>query len=149
MGSHLGEPKVIRSHGLRLLSLLTEIDGIENPSILDIDAFGLLVSLTFCVPSLFNGEHSAPLPSGNVQDQYLCQLLYVVHLVQIMLTTDQFSSRDDQQRENADEDYAIVLEVLHDVRDAVGFAKENDGSEGLAAYAVWNDLKAASVPFLR
>ena len=66
MSSNFGESKVVRSHALRLLSLLTEIDGLENPSILDIDAFGLLVGLTYSVPSLFNGDHAAPLPSGNL-----------------------------------------------------------------------------------
>ena len=43
----------------------------------------------------------------------------------------------------------IVLEILHDVRDAVGFASDNDGSDGLTGQAVWNDLKEASIPFLR
>ena len=92
LSSHFGEPKIIRSHGLRLLSLLTEMDGLENPCILDLDAFGLLVSLTFCIPSLFNGDHAAHLPLGNVQDQHLLRLIYLVHLVQIMITKDQFSS---------------------------------------------------------
>ena len=36
-----------------------------------------------------------------------------------------------------------MLEVLHDVRDAVGFASDNDGSDGLSGQAVWNDLKHA------
>ena len=38
---------------------------------------------------------------------------------------------------------------MHLVRDAVGFASESDGSEGLKAASVWCDLKAASLPFLR
>ena len=144
MSSNFGESKIVRSHGLRLLSLLTEIDGIENPSILDIDAFGLLVALTYSVPSLFNGDHAAPLPSGNAQDQHLLKLVYLVHLVQIMITTDQFSSITEET-----DDKKIVLEVLHEVRDAVGFASDNDGSESLTGQAVWNDLKEASIPFLR
>ena len=149
MSSNFGESKVVRSHALRLLSLLTEIDGLENPSILDIDAFGLLVGLTYSVPSLFNGDHAAPLPSGNVQDQHLLRLIYLVHLVQIMITTDQFSRGDHQASGSSQEGDNIVLEVLHEVRDAVGFASDNDGSECLTGQAVWNDLKEASVPFLR
>ena len=63
-----------------------------------------------------------------------------------MLTTDQFSM---SENENKKQDPKIVLEILHDVRDAVGFASDNDGSDGLTGQAVWNDLKEASIPFLR
>ena len=35
------------------------------------------------------------------------------------------------------------------VRDAVGFASDSDGSEGLRSGAVWSDLKKATLPFLR
>lgn len=92
LSSNFAESNIVRSHGLRLLSLLTEIDGLENPSVLDFDAFGLLVGLTFSVPSLFNNDMAAHLPLGNVQDQHLLRLVYIMHLVQIMITTDQFSS---------------------------------------------------------
>ena len=61
-------------------------------SILEYDAFGLLVALTFSVPSLFNGDQAAPLPSGNIQDAHILRLVYIVHLVQILLTTDRFSN---------------------------------------------------------
>jgi hypothetical protein len=66
VGSNFGEPKVVRSHGLKLLASLLEVDT-SNPSILEFDAFGILVSLTFSLPSLFNGDQAAPLPSGNIQ----------------------------------------------------------------------------------
>ena len=78
--SNLSQPNIVRSHGLRLLSLLTEIDGEDNPSILDFDAFGLLVALTFCAPSLFNGDQAAQLPLGNVQDQHLLRLPEIAKL---------------------------------------------------------------------
>ena len=63
-----------------------------NMSILEYDAFGLLVALTFSLPSLFNGDQAAPLPSGNIQDAHILRLVYVIHLVQILLTTDRFSN---------------------------------------------------------
>ncbi len=152
MSSNFAEPKIIRSHSLRLLSLLTEIDGQDNPSILEIDAFGLLVALTFSVPSLFNGDHAAHIPLGNVQDQHLLRLIYIMHLVQIMITTDQFSSPmtiDDQDKSVNTSTSSKVLQVLCEVRDAVGFTSDNDGIEGLDGQNVWNDLKQASIPFLR
>ena len=46
VGSNFGEPKVIRSHSLKLLSTLLEVDT-SNLSVLEFDAFGLLVDLTF------------------------------------------------------------------------------------------------------
>jgi len=72
----------------------------SNMSLLEYDAFGLLVALTFSLPSLFNGDQAAPLPSGNIQDAHILRLVYVVHIVQILLTTDRFSN--DQFPKDAD-----------------------------------------------
>ena len=77
MSANFGDTKIVRSHCLRLLSVLMEIDGLENPSILDVDAFGFLIALTFSLPSLFSKDNAAPLPSGNVQDQHLLKLIYL------------------------------------------------------------------------
>ena len=76
---------------MKLLSMLFETKD-SNMSILEYDAFGLLVALTFSLPSLFNGDQAAPLPSGNIQDAHILRLVYIVHLVQILLTTDRFSN---------------------------------------------------------
>ena len=73
------------------MSILFETDD-SNMSILEYDAFGLLTALTFSLPSLFNGDQAAPLPSGNIQDAHILRLVYIVHLVQILLTTDRFSN---------------------------------------------------------
>ena len=91
VGSNFGEPKVVRSHGLKLLSTLLEVDT-ANPSILEFDAFGILVSLTFSLPSLFNGDQAAPLPSGNVQVNWFpyCSLTAVGYEYRIHLNTGQF-----------------------------------------------------------
>jgi len=122
---------------------------------------GMLVSLTFSIPSLFNGDFSAPLPAGNVQDLHILRLVYLMHLCQILLTTDKFTSGMDVvenvttdgvgvAQDNQDEtDEMPVLALLHRVRSAVGFASEGDGTEGLRAKAVWSDVKHASLPFLR
>ena len=110
------------------------------------------------MPSLFNGDQAAPLPSSNIQDLNTCHLLFVVHLVQILLTTDQFTpprstSKTTQQQENCDSKFNPstnpILDLFHIVREAVGFASESDGSEALSSEGVWSDLKVASLPFLR
>merc|ERR1712020_765748 len=159
---------VIRSHGLKLMGMLFEtID--SNMSILEYDAFGLLVALTFSLPSLFNGDQAAPLPSGNIQDAHIIRIVYVIHLVQILLTTDRFSNdssnvpndveRNDNISSVTSSSITIqepfldcdksILELLFLVRETVGFASDSDGREGLKAASVWHDLKAASLPFLR
>jgi E3 ubiquitin-protein ligase UBR2 len=154
VGSNFGEPKVIRSHSLKLLSTLFEVDT-ANLSVLEFDAFGMLVACTFSLPSLFNEHQAAPLPSGNVQDKHILHLLFVVHLVQILLTTDQFTCRKNKKETSAEEEeyskaeHLPVLDLLQLVREAVGFASDVDGSEGLDTALVWEDLKAASLPFLR
>ena len=67
-----------------------------------------------------------------------------------MITTDQFSRTTTVAKTGGSlEDQTYVLQILHDVRDAVGFASEDDGSSFLDGKAVWNDLKEASIPFLR
>jgi len=48
-----------------------------------------------------------------------------------------------------DDDTSPILDLLHLVRDAVGFASDADGSEGLKSSSVWSDVKRASLPFLR
>ncbi|XP_059082624.1 E3 ubiquitin-protein ligase UBR2-like isoform X2 [Tigriopus californicus] len=153
IGTNFGEPKVIQSHSLKLLSTLMEVDT-ANLSILEYDAFGLLVSLTFALPSLFVGSQEAPLPAANCQDLHLLHLVFVAHLVQIMLTTDQFTHDVSDVEEEAcpslrTTECDIILKFLQIIREAVGFASDSDGSEGLRADMVWMDLKRASLPFLR
>ena len=85
VGSNFGEPKVIRSHSLKLLSTVLECDA-NNPSVLELDMFGLLVSLTYSLPSLFNGEGPAPLPSCNVQDNHILSLMFLAHITQLLFS---------------------------------------------------------------
>ena len=93
--------------------MLFETDD-SNMSILEYDAFGLLTALTFSLPSLFNGDQAAPLPSGNIQDAHILRLVYIVHLVQILLTTDRFSN-DPPSKEttNAEQKDTCTSEMIH------------------------------------
>ena len=82
---------MIRSHSLKLLSTLLETDE-SNPSILELDMFGILVSLTYSLPSLFNGEGPAPLPSCNIQDNHILRLVFLAHITQIIFSLSAHSS---------------------------------------------------------
>ena len=72
-----------------------------------------------------------------------------MHLCQILLTTDKFTSGMEQDGGDDVSSSGPILSLLHKVRSAVGFASEGDGTEGLNADAVWSDVKHASLPFLR
>lgn len=146
VGSNFGEPKVIRSHSLKLLSTVLEVDT-GNPSILEVDMFGILVALTFSLPSLFNGEAAAPLPSANIQDQHILWLTFQAHLTQILLSTDEFSStpRDTWRPVPPPTDCRAVLDLLQVVREG----NDDDTIQSLNPLAVWQDLMSSSLGFLR
>ncbi len=153
VGANFAEPKVVRSHALRLLSSLLEVDT-ANLSVLEFDAFGMLVALTFALPSLFNSTQAASLPSCDAQDNNIVHLLFLVHIVQILLTKDQFSTADaDDGTEEMEGVESVpgrpVLDLLQLVRGAVGFTSDSDGSESLKERRVWRDLRSSSLPFLR
>ena len=92
----------IRNHCIDLFHyLLMSEKYILNPSsILDVDAFSILISLILTSASLFVKDDREEadrfklkscltLPLGNVVDQYLVQLMVLFHIVQIILTQNE------------------------------------------------------------
>ena len=92
----------IRNHCIDLFHyLLISEKYILNPSsILDVDAFSILISLILTSASLFvkddreeadrfKTKSCLTLPLGNVVDQYLVQLMMLFHIVQIILTQNE------------------------------------------------------------
>lgn len=86
----------IRNHCIDLLHylLLNEKYNLNPSSILDVDAFSILISLILTSSSLFVKEDNdesdmfktknfLTLPLGNVVDQYLVQLMVLFHIVQV------------------------------------------------------------------
>ena len=70
----------------------------ETPCILDIDAFHVLVELCLSLPVLYcddiedeaDSQNNAlmRIPSGGLNEQHVLQLMFTVHIVQILLTMD-------------------------------------------------------------
>jgi len=92
----------IRNHCIDLLHylLLKEKYNLNPSSILDVDAFSILISLILTSSSLFVKEENEEndmfkmkncltLPIGNVMDQYLVQLMVLFNIVQIILTQNE------------------------------------------------------------
>lgn len=92
---------VIRSHCIRLLRYLLVNDQhmSNNNSILDIDAFGLFVSLALSSPSLYVREDkddiecALTLPIGNEFVQHYLNMVVTLHLVQVRISSSIFLSR--------------------------------------------------------
>jgi len=142
VGSNFGEPKVIRSHSLKLLSTLLEMDA-ANPSIMDIDIFSSMVSLTYSLPSLFNGEGPAPLPSCNIQDLHILRLAFLAHITQLLVSLPQFSSQlKENFRSPPAKDCRAVLDLLQVI-------KGDPEVVNLDPAVVWQDVMSASLGFLR
>lgn len=87
---------VIRTHALKLLKylLINEAHVMSSTSFLDIDAFGLLVSLVLSTPSIFVRQDDddpgclLTLPTGNVFDRNFVNLVLTLNLVQVILTKE-------------------------------------------------------------
>jgi len=143
VGSNFGEPKVIRSHSLKLLSTILEVDTM-NPSILELNMFGLLVSLTYSLPSLFNGEAAAPLPSSNIQDLHILRLLYTAHITQLLFSLDTLEGEIDFEFGGQEQDCQCILDMLHIVQEPHGRrSKETD------PVRIWKKVLVNTLGFLR
>lgn len=67
-------------------ALAVTLKAAEGSSVLDVDAFGLLVGLCLSAPSLFGG--GMPLPLGGALDKHVLRLVVALHLVQVILTVE-------------------------------------------------------------
>ena len=152
VGSNFGEPKVIRSHSLKLLSTILEVDT-ANPSILEVDVFGVLVGLTYSLPRLFNGEGPALIPSCNIQDNHILMLMFLAHITQLLFsmahslpncTKPDFSycppSKDCRP-------LLDLIEVINSVK--TSSSTEETTVPAIDLMAVWQEVMEQSIGFLR
>jgi len=152
VGSNFGEPKVIRSHSLKLLSTILEVDTV-NPSILEVDMFGLLVSLTYSLPSLFNGEGPAPLPSCNIQDNHILRLMFLAHVTQLLFSMAHnlpSSTKPDFRHCPPAKDCKPLLDLLEVVTAVMSpLSTQENTSPSIDPTAVWQEVMEQSLGFLR
>lgn len=137
-------PEVTSSHALHILSLILENPS-DGPCILDWDCFGVLVPLTFSLPSLFLSDQPTPVPSGNVQELNILKLMLLSHIVKILLTVD-FNEREEEPmdvEEVGEGDPAAksnILELLHAVR-KVAAVPSDENAVQLDARSVWTKVR--------
>lgn len=144
LGATWKRPEIISSHALRLLSMILD-NSSDGPCIFDWDCFGVLVPLTFSLPSLFLTEQPTPIPSGSKQDLNILRLLLLSHIVKILLTTD-FNNGEvnmDVEEEEGGGELAAessILELLSVVRKVAAIAVD-DSEAQLDGQSVWRRVR--------
>jgi E3 ubiquitin-protein ligase UBR2 len=117
----------------------------DGPCIFDWDCFGVLVPLTFSLPSLFFPAQPTPIPSGSTQDLNILRLLLLSHIVKILLTTD-FNNGEvnmDVEEEEGGGELAAessVLKLLSAVR-KVAAVTPDDSAAQLDGQSVWRRVR--------
>lgn len=131
----------INLHALRLLSLAIDNGGNNSIGILDWDAFGMLVSLTMTLPSLYYTEVPGPAPRGTMLDYHTLLLMFIANLVQIILTIDIQEVSEEMLEMDPEEavDTCCLTDLVYRLR----------GKSIKNTVAVWNSIENCSVPFLR
>lgn len=139
LGSTWQHVTVVSSHALRLLAMLVDHYH-DDYSVLQWDSLGLLVALTFSLPSLFGTSQPTPVPTGGSLELYTLQLVFTAHIVKILIVTDKFDelAMDTDCQEIYLEGGLEIINILK----MLGKYHEN-------AEAVWDYVKNASLPFLR
>lgn len=148
--------EVTQNHCTRLLSwLLAQDDSYngESKSILDVDMFTLLVSLSSCACTLFQQPGLVPIPIGNVLDLYVLRLVYIAHVIQILVTSSfeaagSESAMDvDSSSSKAFVEEQKALNWYHFVRKAAGVA--SDIANAPSGCEVLRVIRQSTLPFLR
>ncbi|KAH6923705.1 hypothetical protein HPB50_005175 [Hyalomma asiaticum] len=105
-------------------------------SVLDIDAFGLMVALCLSAPSLFS--NTAPLPLGGALDGHVLRLVLALHLVQVILTVEPHeekmetdSSSPVEEQHKSSEPNSRLLEFCNEVLTAAGMVPQNPSAVSL------------------
>merc|ERR1712108_65891 len=105
--------------------------------------FSLLVSLTYSLPSLFNGEGPAPLPSCNIQDQHILRLALLAHMTQLLASLPSFPEKPREDfRTPPARDCRPLLDLLQVV-------KGDPAVLELDPVALWQEMMVALLGFLR
>lgn len=131
----------INLHALRLLSLAIDNGGDNSIGILDWDAFGMLVSLTMTLPSLYYTVVPGPAPKGTMLDFHTLLLMFIANLVQIILTIDIKEDSEEMLEMNPKEaeDTLCIANLVYKLR---GINIKN-------TVAIWCLIEKCALPFLR
>lgn len=137
LGTTCNRSVVMSSHALHLLTIILDHSD-EGPSVLQWDSVGILIPLTFSLPSLFNKDTPTPIPTGGTLQLHTLRLVFLAHLVKILILLNPDDLNDSMDMDNQEEN--DILEVLR----IMSKTKEN-----LSGHTVWKHVQNACIPFLR
>ncbi|KAL8590352.1 hypothetical protein ACOMHN_006468 [Nucella lapillus] len=160
--SQIAPPDIIREHCVKLLSLLIpeKVESLvfDTDCFLDADMFHYLVALTMTLSSLHREEgedqsssaagslgRSTSLPIGGLNDQNALRLVFVVHLVQVMLTYDAPPQESMEMEAEAEEEGSALLEIYKSLRSDAGL----EYTERTSCWQLLSHVREATLPFLR
>ena len=117
----------------------------------------LLVSLTYSLPSLFNGEGPAPLPSCNIQDGHVLRLIFLAHVTQLIfaMVPKLPSTTNPEFRHTPPlKDCSPLLDLIEVVISVAKPFTDKDGglivdAKKIDPVAVWQQVMEQSLGFLR
>ncbi|XP_070180013.1 E3 ubiquitin-protein ligase UBR2-like isoform X1 [Littorina saxatilis] len=148
----------IREHCVKLLSLLIpeKVESLvfDCDCLLDVDMFHFLVALTMTLPSLHTegseGQAPAPttvasLPTGGLNDQHALMLVFIVHIVQVILTYDAPSQESMDMEAEAETEGRMLLAAYVSVRSDAGL----ECSAMPSCWQLLSHIREATLPFLR
>ncbi|KAJ8290377.1 hypothetical protein GJAV_G00012060 [Gymnothorax javanicus] len=134
---------VIQKHFIGMLAALLPVSGVEGtPCILEVDCFHLLVGLVLAIPALYQEDTVALQPSA-ISSAYnhlhLLQLVTMVHMLQILLTTQGTTGgvRGDEgeQEKMAADLYRTISQYSDGLRaDIPGWFLVNSVRRGVASF---------------
>ncbi|KAF5270880.1 hypothetical protein FQR65_LT05397 [Abscondita terminalis] len=132
---------VISSLALRLLSMLIDHQALDG-SILQWDSLGLLIPLTFALPSLFSKFQPTPVPTGGSLELHTLHLVFIAHIVKILVLV----KMDELEDISMDTD-SVELNTESEILSILKFLKKD--THNLNVDVVWKHVQKACVPFLR
>uniref|UniRef100_A0A6M2DXW0 E3 ubiquitin-protein ligase n=1 Tax=Xenopsylla cheopis TaxID=163159 RepID=A0A6M2DXW0_XENCH len=113
----------------------------SSTSILEWDTFGMLVSLTFSMPSLFSDQKQVAIPCGGTLDYFILNLLFLCNIVKIIITIDidEVNMDTDNSETNNTPFVEYVMRIKSICKLSVNINRNN----------LEENIKQASLPFLR
>ncbi|XP_074663047.1 E3 ubiquitin-protein ligase UBR2-like [Tubulanus polymorphus] len=117
--------ELVKKHCIRLLTALFHKTDFKPkspaPCIIDFDMFHYFIYLCLTLPTLYTEDQKSSftiMPTGDLSDKHVLELVLVAHIVQIMLTAD-FQHEECMEIESDAESQAL-LRIFKHVRDLAG-----------------------------